>query len=532
MLCRTGAALGAAALPWRASAADRVPGAIAGEATAARAGQKVLDTGGSAIDAILTAALVAAIVSPHNCGIGGYGGHMIIARPAQQKIRAIDFNTTAPRRATPAMFAPDAAGHVPGNIHTHGWLAAGVPGVIAGIELAARHHATRPFSALLAPALELAENGFPFGKKLASIIRTNANGLRLDPASAALYLPNGEPPREDEVFRNRDLAQVLAALVKANSVEPFYRGPIARTIAAGFAQGGGLVSLDDLRAYEAREVDPVTLTIGPFTIHTPPLTAGGSTALEAAHILHRLDWQKLDDEKQTHARIEAMRMAWADRLALFGDPDFAPMPITQLLSTDYADTAAEKIGAALRGKRKISHGVSVPADHGTVNLSCCDRAGNFAALTLTHGDSFGAKVTVPRLGLTLGHGMSRFEPHPGKPNSIAPGKRPLHNMCPTIVTRDGIPVLALGGAGGRKIPNAVLDLLLGVTMQALDPHAALEAPRCHTIGDHEVTLEARWPDRAAEYLQSMGYTVRRAPSAFVSIAFRDAISGECAALSR
>jgi gamma-glutamyltranspeptidase/glutathione hydrolase len=535
MLCKTGGAIGMAALSFRKSRAQQTTppsGAIAGEATAARIGQQVLDGGGSAIDAILSAALIAAIVSPHNCGIGGYGGHMIIAHANQQKIRAIDFNTTAPRRAQPDMFAPDASGRVPDGINEHGWLAAGVPGVIAGIELAARRHATRPFSELLAPAIELAETGFPFGKKLAAVIRANANGLRNDPATAAIYLRNGEPPREEDLFRNPDLARLLRVLAKENSVEPFYRGAIAQTIADGFARGGGLVTLEDLRAYEAREVDPVTLSVGPFAIHTAPLTAGGSTALEAVNILQQLDWRKLASEVQTHARVEAMRIAWAERLGLFGDPDFVSVPVAKLLSKEHAAQQAATIRSALEAKTKVARSALVRPDHGTVNLSCCDRAGNVAALTLTHGNSFGAQVTIPGLGLTLGHGMSRFDPQPDRPNSIAPAKRPLHNMCPTIVTRDGRPFLAVGGAGGRKIPNAVLDLLLGVTMQGLSAREALDAPRCHTIGDDDVTLEARWNDRDADYLKSIGYRIHREPSAFVSIAFTDPGSGDCIALAR
>src|SRR5687768_7405766 len=182
MLRRTGAALGTVAFPWRTAFAQNSPafahappGAIAGEATAARFGQQVLESGGNAIDAILTAALVAAVVSPHNCGIGGYGGHMIVARMGQRKIGVIDFNTMAPRRATADMFAPDAAGRVRGRMNEHGWLASGVPGVIGGIELAARKYASRKFSELLAPAIALTSEGFPVGKKLASMIRANAS---------------------------------------------------------------------------------------------------------------------------------------------------------------------------------------------------------------------------------------------------------------------------------------------------------------------------------------------------------------------
>jgi gamma-glutamyltranspeptidase/glutathione hydrolase len=540
MLRRAGFGLGALALQPRTNfaqnatqEASHTTGAIIGEPTAARWGQEVLDTGGSAIDAILTAALVAAVVSPHNCGIGGYGGHMIIARADQKKVRVIDFNTIAPRRARPDMFAPDASGRIAGRVNERGWLASGVPGVIAGIELAARKFATRRFSALLAAAIELTAEGFIVGKKLASIIRANAPGLRNDPATASLYMPKGEPPGDDDIFRNPDLAKVLQTLAKENSVEPFYRGEIAQRIGDAFAQSGGLVDADDLGAYEAREVDPFTLALEPFTIHTAPLTAGGMTALETSQILRQVEWKKMEPLHQTHARVEALRIAWNDRLRLFGDPDFVSVPIEKLLSPDYAMEQAGRIRAAVEAKTKIAQAApTFSEDHGTVNLSCCDRAGNFAALTLTHGDSFGAQVTVPGLGLTLGHGMSRFEVRPGLPNSVAPRKRPLHNMCPTVVARDGRVILAIGGAGGRKIPNAVFDVLFGFIQQNLSAREALEAPRCHSIGNNEVALEARWREEEAEYLKSIGFEIRRAQSAFVSLAQLDSKSEGCAAFAR
>src|SRR5262245_45455229 len=168
---------------------------------------------------------------------------------------------------------------------------------------------------------------------------------------------------------------------------------------------------------------------------------------------------------KAHAILETMRLAWKDRLELFGDPEFAKVPVEKLLSADYARDLAGKVRAAANEKKPIITGLAKHTDEGTNNLSAVDRRGNMVAVTLTHGGGFGAQVTVDGLGLTLGHGMSRFDPHPGSPNSPGPGKRPVHNMCPSLVLRDGVPVLAVGCAGGVRIPNCVFEVLRNYLLQ-------------------------------------------------------------------
>jgi gamma-glutamyltranspeptidase / glutathione hydrolase len=500
-------------------------GAIAGEPTAARIGRSVLDSGGTAVDAILSAALVAAVVSPNNCGIGGYGGHMIFALAKTRKIGVIDFNSLSPARLKPDTFQINENGTVRGRLNERGWLAAGVPGTIAGIELAARRYATRTFAELLAPAIALADEGFPVGKNLVSSIRSSRAGLEKDPASAKLYLPNGNLPEVDSTFRNRDLAALLRILAQANSVDPFYRGPIARQIAEAFEKNGGLVTSEDLSAYQAQEVEPLELRWNDFSIFTAPLTAGGITALEALKILQTL--QPLPPTQKTHARIEALRLAWADRLSLLGDPSAVAVP--DILAQEHVAKRASQISMALKERKPIATSIDLLPDSGTVNLSCCDGAGNLAALTLTHGNNFGAQVTVPGLGLTLGHGISRFNPRPGHPNSVGPRKRPLHNMCPTIVARNGTPVFAVGGAGGRKIPNAIFDVLLHYIESDGSSATALEGARCHTVGNLKLTLEARWPESDKVDLKSIGYEIQTGGSALVSAATFDPDSRTCRA---
>ena len=325
-------------------------------------------------------------------------------------------------------------------------------------------------------------------------------------------------------MRNR--AETLADIYKTLSPRPliepedfaaFYRGEIAQCLAADFQKHDGLVTASDLAAYRARLVEPLSLPWGEHTIHTAPLTAGGLTVLQALATLQAMRWDKLPAGlPRTQSRIEALRLAWRDRLTLLGDPNCAIVPQTKLLSADYARECAARIKSAVNEGQRLSHTVTRREHSGTIHLSAADRFGNFAALTLTHGNSFGARVTVAGLGLTLGHGMSRFDPHPDHPNAPGPGKRPLHNMVPTIVTRGGQAILAAGGRGGRKIPNAMFELLTEFVVRGQSLDVAIAAPRCHTEGDDTVEFEKSWPASESSELAKLGYNLKTGSSATLS----------------
>ncbi len=538
MLRLTGRAALAATLGSRLSfAAESGPaahphGAVVGEETAAKIGEQVLADGGNAVDAIVAAALTAAVVSPHNCGIGGYGGSMVIAL-AGKKTTAIDFNTAAPAAARADMFPLDEHGAVRDQINDRGWLASGVPGTLAGLHLAQTRYGTRSFREAIGPALALARDGYTVSTRMAKGTTAAAAQLRKDPISARLYLKDGEPPQAGETLRNPDLARMLETLAEKNSVEPFYRGDIARHIAGEFQKHGGLVTIHDLAAYQAREVRPLEFQWRGFTLRTAPLTAGGLTVLEALSFLKALNWDAMPaTPARTHARLEALRIAWGDRLQLLGDPAKVKVPVARLLSTDYAREVAKKIKAAVKDRKPVPANVVARPHVETVHLSCADKRGNLAVLTLTHGNLFGARVTVDGLGLTLGHGMSRFDPLPGHPNAPGPGKRPLHNMCPTVVLRGGRPVFALGGAGGRKIPNSIFDVLTHFITVKASLEEAIAAPRLHTEGMLDLTLENTWPLADAEFLQTLGYTVKSGAGAVISAVSFDPKTGECRAAQR
>lgn len=529
-------AAASAAAPFILRAADKPAhphGVLSGEPTAEKVAARVLADGGNFVDALVAGALAGAVAAPHQTGIGGYGASIIIARADGKRVVCIDANSAAPAAAHAAMFKPDDKGNVPGRVNETGWLAAGVPGILAGLQLALDRHGTRSFRDSVAPAIAIARDGFKLPANLATMIRSFSPLAKTHEGGRKLFFKDGEPLAAGDTYRNPEVAALLETLAQRNSVDSFYRGDIAQRIGEVFQKHGGLVTAKDMAAYQAREVEPLRFEWNGCDVRTAPLTSGGLTTLQALAALRALEWDKqAAGLTRTHARIEALRLAWADRLALLGDPEHAQVPVAKLLSADYARETAEKVRRAVKEGKVLAHAAASRPHTGTINLSVVDKAGNLAAITLTHGNGFGARVTVDGLGLTLGHGMSRFDPHPGHPNCPGPGKRPLHNMVPTVVLREGRPVLAVGGRGGRKIPNALFEVLTHYVALGQPMEAALAAPRLHTEGSLNLELEARWPAAEAEALAKLGYKTKTAGSATMSAAAFNPKIGECRAALR
>jgi gamma-glutamyltranspeptidase / glutathione hydrolase len=530
-------------------------GLVVGYPESAKAGMDVLANGGNAIDAIVAGALVAGVTAVTRCGIGGYGGHMTIGLPGGSaktaaakrdspifsseqekigtvpgrekigtvpaKIVSIDFNSEAPAAARADMFPLDEKGGVKGKINWHGWLAAGVPATLAGLQLALDKYGTRPFAQLVQPAIRYAREGIAVYWPWAGA----EESFKRDSGSAKLFFRNGKLLAKGETYCNPDLADMLQKLAEKGSVEDFYRGQIGRQIADAFKKNGGLVTADDMANYRPLEVEPLQIDWHGHVIATAPLTAGGLSILQTIAALKALgpDWDRLakDNPKRIHAWIEALRISWDDRLRLFGDPQHVDVPVERLLSENYARESAKKIQSALAQKRPVPASTDGRAAGGTLNLAAMDANGMMACLTMTHGDPFGAQVTVDGLGLILGHGMSRFDPVPRRPNSVAPGKRPLDNMCPTIVLRDGKPAFAIGAVGGRRIPNAVFQVLLNLIDAGRNLEDAVADPRIHTEGGLTIHIEQGRPEAEINYLKKVGYQVAGAQMSWVAGIDRD-----------
>ncbi|HZO84400.1 MAG TPA: gamma-glutamyltransferase [Verrucomicrobiae bacterium] len=472
-----------------AGAEETRRGIVMGEPKAAEVGNKVLKEGGNAIDAIVAGALVGAVHAPNQYGIGGYGGHLVV-RMANGNIRCIDFNGTAPAGA---------------QVATLGWPASGVPGILAGLQMALDRFGTRPFKSLVQPAIALAEEGFPIPQGLSNAIRSREKDLKKDPASAQIYFP------KDNALRNPDLARMLRRLASENSVRAFYEGEIARQVAAAFSKNGGLVTEKELAQYKAVEAPPIQTQWKDFTIYTAPLPAGGITVLRIFDVLKELPPDLIDE----HALLETMRVAWHERVTKLGDK-------VSLDALPPAEQLARRVKAAVESGARVSQSTISQPHRGTIHLNAADAAGNVVALTLTHGNTFGACVTVEGLGLTLGHGMSRFVDEPRHPNAPAPGKRPLTNMCPTLILRDGKPLLALGAAGGRLIVNTVFHVAWNF-VGGKNLQEAVRAPRWHTEGNIDLALEKTWPEPVRARFQKLGYEVRTGGAAVArAIAPREA----------
>ena len=497
-------------------------GAVVGDNVAARIGEQVLRDGGNAIDAAIAAAFAAGIASPSKCGVGGYGGHAMIATAGGRKITAIDFNSVAPAAARADMFPLEANGRVKGSINSTGWLAAGVPGTVAGLELALRRHGTRSLRDTLAPAIRLCEEGV-----YVSPVKGVDDASRNDPR------PDNEQsnPLPPEKQRNLALARLLKTLAQRNSADSFYRGDIAATIAAAFQKNGGLVTAEDLAEYQAREVTPLTLEWNGRTIHTVPLTSTGPLVLEALSILKAIHWPRLSEHERLHAKLEALRLAWADRLHTFGDPRHVKVPLEKLLSVAHAQQLGAKVMAAVQSGKPVPLQVDPSRAGGTTNISAADRQGNVIAITLTHGGSYGARVSVPELGLILGHGMSRFDPRPGLPNSPGPRKQPITNMCPTIVAHGDGTLFAAGGAGGTRIPNSLYEVLANYVGLEAPMDAAMTSPRLDANGTLAIGLEKKHSPDDEEFLRRIGYTTARVSSAYISAALFQGRTRECRGLS-
>jgi gamma-glutamyltranspeptidase / glutathione hydrolase len=516
------------------SAARWPHGSVVGENTGMKAGEKILAAGGNAIDAAVAAALAACIAAPARAGIGGYGGHMIIALSGGKKITAIDFNTAAPAAASADMFPLDEKRTVKGRVNFYGWQAVGVPGILAGLQLALNRYGTREFREVVQPAIEVAEKGFVISKVFANTLRSGAAQFVKDPGSAKIYLQDGKPLGEGDILRNPELAKMLSVLAQRNSVETFYKGDIAQRIADASQKNGGLVTAKDLAAYRAHEVEPVQFQFKDFSVLTAPLTAGGLTILQALSILKALEWNPSGQPGPTaHARLEALRLAWQDRLELFGDPEKVKVPVKKLLSSDYAAELAAKVRKAVTDKKPVPIRIGEHHDEGTTNISAADKFGNLVAVTVTHGNPFGAQVTVDGLGLTLGHGMSRFETDPHHPNAPGPGKRPVINVCPSIVLQKGGPRIAVGGAGGMRIPNSIFDLLTRYIFYGASLDSAIAAPRVQCTGTLAVAVEPLFPKATGQYLKDVGFKVQTwESSAIVSAASFNPTNSECQGVIR
>jgi gamma-glutamyltranspeptidase/glutathione hydrolase len=456
---------------------------------ASQVGVDVLKDGGNAVDAAVAVGYALAVVYPAAGNLGG-GGFMTI-QLADGRKTFLDFREKAPLAATPDMYlGPD--GNVVKGLSTHGHLAVGVPGTVSGLEYALAKYGSMKRAALIAPAIAYAERGFVLDQGDVDMLHTATDDFRRDPPSARIFLRKGRPFEAGQKLVQRDLARTLRR-ISANGTDGFYKGRVGRAIAASSQAGKGLITAADLDQYETRELQPVECDYrGYHIVSAPPPSSGGVVLCEMLNVLEGYPLTELGfrSAQAVHYQIEAMRHAYVDRNSALGDPDFVKNPLDRLLSKDYAAKIRAAIDPARAGvSMDIKPGVPPHEGSNTTHYSIVDKWGNAVAVTYTLNGWFGAGVMAPGTGVLLNNEMDDFTAKVGVPNlyglvqgeanAIAPGKRPLSSMTPTIVSKDGRPVMVVGTPGGSRIITVVLHTILNVIDYGMDIQEAVDAPRFH-----------------------------------------------------
>jgi gamma-glutamyltranspeptidase/glutathione hydrolase len=456
---------------------------------ATKVGVDVLKRGGNAVDAAVAVGYAMAVVYPAAGNLGG-GGFMTI-QLADGRKTFLDFREKAPIAATRDMYL-DAAGNVIKGASTKGHLAVGVPGSVAGLEYARAKYGTRSRGALIAPAIAFAERGFVLDDGDIALLATANTDFVADAATAAIFLNRGRPYKAGDRLVQKDLARTLR-LIAQRGPDAFYRGTIAEAIAASSAAGNGIITRADLEQYQVRELAPIECDYRGFHIvSAPPPSSGGVIVCEILNILEGYPLKELGfrSAQAVHYQIEAMRHAYVDRNSYLGDPDFVNNPLDRLLDKAYAAKIRAAIDPASAGiSRAIKPGVEPHEGNNTTHYSIVDDQGNAVSVTYTLNEWFGAKVTAGKTGVLLNDEMDDFTVKLGVPNlyglvqgeanSITPGKRPLSSMSPTIVSRDGKPVMVIGTPGGSRIITVVVHCILNVIDYGMNIQEAIDAPRFH-----------------------------------------------------
>ena len=488
-------------------------------------GARILAKGGNAVDAAVATGFAMAVTYPAAGNIGG-GGFIVVN--AGKKVTTFDFRERAPERSTPTMYL-DSAGNINRRLTASGYLAPGVPGTVRGLALAHKKLGKLPWRDLVMPAADLAMNGFVLSNDLArSLNREISRNMAPYAASVTAYgKPGGGEWVAGETIRLADLGRSLRAIAD-NGPDAFYRGWVADSIAADMAHNGGLISKADLAAYEAKERKPVTGRFRGYDVYSmPPPSSGGVALVEMLGIAERLDLRSNErwSVRALHSTIESMRLAFLDRARNLGDPDFAKVPVKQLISDKHVTELARSIDPA-RAKNSASMApdlltaATAAESEETTHISIVDANGMGVAMTYTLEGGYGSHVVARGTGILLNNEMGDFNKKPGytslagdigtAPNLIAPGKRMLSSMSPTVVMKDKKLVLVTGSPGGRTIINTVFNVVLNSIEYGMEPRAAVDAPRYH----HQWLPDTTWIERAAvpdstlDRLRAMGHAVK------------------------
>jgi len=524
---------------WPKEAVRSAHGMVAtDEELASHAGVEILQKGGNAVDAAVATAFALAVVEPAAGNVGG-GGFMLV-RMADGRTSFFDYREVAPGKATRDMYIkPD--GKLDNEASVIGYKSVAVPGTVAGLELTLKTYGTMKLADVMAPAIQLAENGYPVSAKLTKEFKEERKDLQKFSASSRIFLKNGEMFKPGETLLQPQLAATLKRIAKNGSAE-FYRGETARMLVQDMAALGGLITMDDLAQYQpkVREVLRAKYALDGHNwevLSAPPPSSGGVAMIEALNMLKTVPLKGWDDTASVHIVAETMRRVFADRAAYLADPDFARVPVDGLISACYAKEIAATIDPRRASSSTTVHAgephvcgeearsaapqeISLNDGPHTTHFSVVDTAGNAVASTTTLNNGYGSHVTSSA-GFLLNDEMDDFTTQPGVPNAlfgliqseanaIAPGHRPLSSMTPTILVRDGKLSFVTGSPGGPTIISAVMLTVINWMRLGMDAQTAINAPRFHHQWmPDRIFMEQQFPASLEQGLNAMGHATKR-----------------------
>lgn len=463
---------------------------VSSQHLASQVGVDILKMGGNAIDAAVAVGYAQAVVNPC-CGNIGGGGFMTI-HLANGEDTFINFRETAPAAASANMYL-DEKGNVKRGASLYGYLAAGVPGTVLGLDTAQRKYGKLTRQQVMEPAIKLAREGFILNRGDTDILDTTIAKFRDDPEAARIFLrENGDPLQPGDRLIQTDLGNTLESIAQ-NGPDAFYQGKIPQAVEAAAKKGGGILTAKDFADYRIAETAPITCSYRGYEfVSAPPPSSGGVTLCEILNVLEGYDLKAsgFNSAQTIHTMTEAMRHAYMDRNTFLGDPAFVKNPTEKLLSKEYAAEIRKQIQLELATpSSRVQPGMEPHEKPETTHYSIVDHSGNAVSTTYTINGRFGSVVIAPGTGFFLNDEMDDFTVKVGEQNmyglvqgatnAIAPGKRPLSSMTPTLVTKDGKVFMVVGSPGGSRIITITLQTVLNVIDHGMAPQEAVDAPRIH-----------------------------------------------------